>query len=252
MGEEKMKKEVISRAFLSFFFLTAIIVLSKIKLHPIFGTSGKFSLVGPFIAIIPYFLGITIGGIVIFSARIIQFIIGISHAKNVISYLAFLPAYFAGIQFKKIFKGDRRVIIIPLIAILLFILHPIGRMVWYYSLFWLIPIIITLSQPKLRKLSKRWDIPTKYLYSLSATYIDHAIGSIIFLYAFNIPAVYWNMAIPYVPIERAIFALIILGFYLFVKHALDALSRVVPIYIIEREIVPVEKEVIEAEVVAKN
>ncbi|MCR8433322.1 MAG: hypothetical protein NDP24_03750, partial [Crenarchaeota archaeon] len=65
-----------------------------------------------------------------------------------------------------------------------------------------------------------------YLYSLGATFIDHCVGSVMFLYAFNIPAIYWNMAIPLVIIERALFAGGITLLYLFLRKAIPPLREV--------------------------
>lgn len=225
------KERLLIKSFLTFFFLMATIVLSKIKLHPIFGTGGRFSLLAMFAPIIPSFIGASFGAIAIFGARLLQFFLGISHPKHYLSYISYLPVFIAGVFFSKMFKRKRDHLAIPIGLILLFILHPIGRQVWYFSLYWLIPIVIIIAQPYIRKIFWKHDLPTIYLYALSATFIDHAVGSVMYLYYFNIPAIYWIMAIPYVPIERAIFALGITSFYLFVKKALEALQRILPVKI---------------------
>ncbi len=234
------KREFFVKMFYTFFFMMTIIVLSKIKLQPIFGTPSRFSLLAMFAPIVPYFTGISWGFIAIFGARILQFIIGISTVKDLFSYLIFMPVFFGGIYFARLFKKEKGLVLIPIISIILFNLHPIGRVVWYYSMFWLIPIAITLLQPWIRKLTRLRDLPTIYIYALASTFIDHAVGSVMFLYYLNIPAIYWNMAIPYVPFERAIYAIGITIFYCFVKKSIESFSKVVPIEIVK--ITPVERK----------
>jgi len=226
------RKELLFRGFLTFLFMMSIIVLSKIKLHPIFGTTGRFSLLTMFGPIIPYFVGSSFGALAIFGARILQILVGISGAKDIFSYIIYTPIFIAGFHFAKMFRKTRKQALIPGIAIVLFLAHPIGRQVWYYSLFWTIPIAITLLKPYIRKLLKTHDVPTIYLYALSATFVDHAVGSVLFLYYLNIPAVYWNLSIPYVPIERLIYALGILIFYLFTKTALESLQKTLPVKLV--------------------
>ena len=40
-------------------------------------------------------------------------------------------------------------IIVPIIAIAAFILHPVGREVWFFALFWTIPIIAKILPKKI-------------------------------------------------------------------------------------------------------
>jgi len=224
--------------------MLGVIVFSKIKLHPIFGTGGRFSILAMLGPVIPAFVGGSFGAIAIFGARFIQLLIGISQAKSWFSYISYTPLFLAGIYFARMFKKKANHAIMPIIIIFLFIIHPIGRQVWYFSLFWLIPIIITFARPYLWRLVRKHDIPLIYLYSLSATFIDHAVGSVMYLYYLNIPPIYWITAIPYVLPERALFALGITFFYLFIRESLRALQRSLPIkiVIIEENISGLEHE----------
>jgi hypothetical protein len=119
--------------------------------------------------------------------------------------LTFLPIIFAGIYFAKSFKGNKKLIIIPLICILLFVINPIGRTVWFYSCFWLIPIIISLFKEKLDRILK-FPIFKIFGYSLGSAFVDHAIGSVIYLYLLKIPGEFWVAAIPMTIIERLMIA----------------------------------------------
>ena len=86
--------------------------------------------------------------------------------------------------------------LVPVIAIIGFVSAPVGREVWYYSLFWLIPV---LCQPfKIKSLLAR---------SLGATFTAHAVGGLLWVYAFNPPAAVWQSLIPIVIMERLTFAL---------------------------------------------
>jgi len=238
------KSELITKSFLSFMFMMAVIVFSKIKLHPIFGTNTSFSLLAMFAPIIIYFTGPFLGALVIYGARIIQIIIGISKTGTYFSYILYTPLFLAGFYFSKMFKKTKYEVLIPILTIVLFLIHPIGRAVWYYSLFWVIPIIISLNKKRIIKLTRKKDIPTIYLYSIASTFIDHAVGSIMYLYYLNIPASYWIMAIPFVPFERMIYALGIMLSYLFIRNAIRAFRRVIRIELrIEEEVILREKMV---------
>ena len=53
-----------------------------------------------------------------------------------------------------------------------------------------------------------------YGYSLGSAFVDHAIGSVIYLYLLKIPANFWIEAIPMTIIERLMIAAGIELFYL--------------------------------------
>ncbi len=239
------KQELVIKSFLTFIFMMVVIVFSKIKLHPIFGTGSSFSLLVMFAPVIIYFTGPFFGAIAIYGARVIQILIGISKSTTLFSYILYTPLFLAAFYFYKMFKKTRYEVLIPLAAIALFLIHPIGRTVWYYSLFWIIPIIISLNKGRILKLTRKRDIPTIYLYALASTFTDHAIGSIMYLYYLNIPAIYWIMAIPFVPLERAIYALGIMISYLFVRDALKAFQKVLRIEIIVSDKVLLEERITE-------
>ncbi len=245
------KTDLMVKSFLTFTFLTAVIVLSKVKLHQIFGTGTSFSLLTMFAPIIIHFTGPYIGAVAIYGARIIQIMLGISKSRTLFSYVLYTPLFFAGFYFAKMFKKSKYELIIPTLAIILFLLHPIGRIVWYYSLFWIIPILISLNKRKILELTRKRDLPTVYIYALASTFIDHAIGSIMYLYYLNIPAIYWNIAIPYVPFERLFYALGITISYLFVRNSLKAFQKMIRVEIKIGDRL-LEEKIIEEEAVIIN
>ncbi len=199
-----MNTKRIIKIIFSIFSAILFFYFTKVKFGPILGTPMMFSLsvfFGPTLAKI---FGIGFGTLTIIFTHIIGLIIGVYKIK-VESIFVFIPIIFAGIYFSRIFKNDKKLIFIPLICILLFILHPIGRTVWYYSCFWFIPIFLSLFKNKLDKILK-FPIFKIFGYSLGSAFVDHALGSVIYLYLLQIPARFWIAAIPMVMFERSMIA----------------------------------------------
>jgi len=121
------------------------------------------------------------------------------------------PMMFAAFYF-----GTKRkhVVAVPIIAMLLFWAHPEGGQAWYYALYWLIPVAAFLFF-KDNLLAR----------SLGATFTAHCVGSVAFLYAFNIPAATWVTLIPIVAFERFSFALGIAASCVAISTALDYLTQ---------------------------
>ncbi|MBO3755235.1 MAG: hypothetical protein FGF53_10250, partial [Candidatus Brockarchaeota archaeon] len=223
---------MLPKIMFSVLFAALFMVLTKIKFWPIFGTESSFSFGVMFGPVISRFLNVYWGTSVIMLARIIGFATGyykmgdISNLpKFVMSWLIFLPIMVGGIYFTKMFKGDRRLIIVPALSILLFLLHPIGREVWFCSLFWAIPLLIAVFKPRIDRLLKN-HLAQVYAYSLGSAFTDHAIGSITYLYFMNIPAEFWIQAIPFTIVERLIIAAGISFFYFAIKLSIMIMQRV--------------------------
>ncbi|MDW8033770.1 MAG: hypothetical protein RMI79_02285 [Nitrososphaerota archaeon] len=223
---------IIPKVLFTVFFMALFMVLTKIKFWPIFGTESSFSFGAIFGPVIPRFLNVYWGASAIMLSRILGFAIGyykmgdISNlAKFLASWLTFVPIIASGIYFAKVFKGDKRLIVIPLLSILMFLLHPIGREVWYYSLFWTLPIIIAFLKPRIDSLIRNHVVQV-YVYSVGSSFTDHAIGSILYLYLSNIPSWAWIQAIPFTPVERAIFAAGITFFYFVIRISLMIMQKV--------------------------
>jgi len=87
-------------------------------------------------------------------------------------------------------------LVIPIAAIILFVINPVGSQAWVYSLYWLIPIICALVKPN-----------SLFFKALGATFTAHCIGSIVWLYLVNpMTPELWLALIPVVAIERFAFA----------------------------------------------
>jgi hypothetical protein len=223
-----MKNKKFLKISISPIFSLLFLLLTKIKFAPILGTKTKFSLgvfFGPTLAKI---FGISYGTGIIVLTHLIGLLLRIYKLKELKDFFTFFPIIFGGIYFAKIFKNDKKLVFIPLICILLFVFHPIGRKVWFYSLFWLIPILIAIFKEKLDRTLK---IPVFkiYGYSLGSAFVDHGIGSVIYLYLLRIPANFWIEAIPHTILERLLIAGGILVFYLF-EIALFKIFERLPIF----------------------
>ena len=108
-----------------------------------------------------------------------------------INLLRLLPMAFAAAYFG---SGKKSVVVAAACAAL-FWLHPEGAAAWAYALFWLIPIGAKLFAEK-----------NLVAQALGSTFTAHAVGSTVFLYAYDIPAAAWWALIPVTAFERALFA----------------------------------------------
>lgn len=97
----------------------------------------------------------------------------------------------------------------------LFLIHPIGSQAWFYPLFWLIPIVASYYKQNI------------VARSLGTTFTAHAVGSVAYLYAFQIPVETWSflMFSGLVVYERLLFAAGIAISYYAVNTALGAFSH---------------------------
>ena len=114
-----------------------------------------------------------------------------------------LPLFFATAALK---KSDVRIFVgLPIAAMILFCIHPVGSQVFYYSWYWFIPMIIYFFVQD--SLISR---------ALAASFIAHAVGSVVWLYTGHISAEVWTALMPLVIVERLLIAVGMLGFiYLF-------------------------------------
>jgi len=179
------KKKIL---FLIMFVLISLLAL-QISISKIIGSNQSFTLfelLGPTGGM---FLGPVLGAVSAFFVRALNIVI--FHQKlDFLTVIRFLPMMLAAVYFG--FKSKKTAIIFP-VCILLFLLNPVGRQAWAYSLIWLIPFFATFGKKRL------------VLNSLGATFTAHAVGSVIFLYSFPMAPQAWLSLIPIVFIERGFF-----------------------------------------------
>lgn len=191
--------------FIGLFAILGFLAL-QIPFTRLAGSKATFTAFDFFGPIATGFLGTAPGIIAVFLMQFLNFLLHGAKILDVGSIIRFFPMLFAAFYFSKKRQTD---IIIPAIAIIVFTIHPIGRTVWYFSLFWLIPIIAHFIRS--RSLIAR---------SLGATFTAHAVGGALWIYAFRLPASVWNSLIPIVIVERTLFALGITASYIVLNNVI--------------------------------
>ena len=214
-------------AFLALFTIISLAAY-QMKFSTILGVPSQsfnfFQFIGPIGAGI---FNTTLGVVSVLFVEVLNFIIS-GKALDPITLVRFTPMMFAAYYFG---SKSRNRVVVPLICMGMFVLNPLGREAWYYSLFWLIPVAAALWKDNL------------FLRSLGATFTAHAIGAVAFLYAFSIPADVWATLVPITAFERISFAVGISISYIAVNTILNSISskvdvralRIDPRYVLFRE-----------------
>ncbi|MFH1848608.1 MAG: hypothetical protein ABH879_00305 [archaeon] len=204
------KKRIIFMAI----FLLMVFAGNRINFAPVIGMDNQFFTLFQFFGpIAGAFLGPVYGVLVVLLAELGDFLL-VSKTWSLINLVRLTPMLFAAYYF-----GKNRMnvsAIVPLAAMAMFILHPVGRQAWFFSLYWLIPVAVKILQSKYSNL---------YLRSLGATFTAHAVGSVAWLYTVPMDAGQWTGLIPIVAFERLLFAAGIAGSFYAVNIALDWLSH---------------------------
>lgn len=178
------------------------------------GSNVSFTLFDFFGPMAGGFLGPVFGIISVFAVEIINMFIKQTPLTTG-SVIRLFPTLFAVLYFalasmKKI--QGKWLLAIPVLCIIAFIAHPIGRQVPYYALmFWSIPVLAYFKRDNL------------WVKSLGATFTAHAVGGAAWIWVFNLPAAVWNGLIPVVIAERLLFASGIAASYIVVKYTLEFL-----------------------------
>ena len=86
-------------------------------------------------------------------------------------------------------------LILPIVCMIAFIVHPVGFYAAPYSFYWLIPIGLYFVKKK-----------SFFTEALGSTFIAHAVGSVFWLYLIPMPVAYWWGLLPIVALERLVFA----------------------------------------------
>ncbi|MFH1597728.1 MAG: hypothetical protein ABIB97_01470 [Patescibacteria group bacterium] len=213
-----MKKKIL---FITLFSLVGLLAF-QINFTNIVGSAQRFTLFEFIAPIGGMIIGPIAGAISAFMVRGVH-VITDNQPIDLVTILRFLPMIIAAVYFG---TKSKKNMIVPLLCMILFIAHPQGRQAWYYSLYWLIPVFSELKKDRL------------ILRGLGATFTAHAIGSVIFLYAFNLPAAVWIGLIPIVALERGLFAVGIWCSYLIFNNGLEILNTKVKLSVLKPLINP--------------
>lgn len=211
------KKNIFFKKRIIFLILFAMMVLigKRINFSSLVGAENQFFTLFQFFGpIAGSFLGPLFGVVAVLGAELADFFL-VSKTWSLINTIRLTPMLFAAYYFGK--KKLNISVIVPLIAMTLFIVHPIGRYAWFYSLYWTIPVIVKILPKKYSN--------TLLLKSIGATFTAHSVGSVAWLYTVSMTAAQWIALIPIVAYERLLFAVGIAGSYIVLNTVLDKLSE---------------------------
>jgi len=197
--------------FVLLFIVLGFIAL-QIPINKLVGSRVSFTFFDLFAPISGAFLGSVYGLIAVF---LIQGFNLLTHGLSNIdkgAIIRLLPTLFAVLYFSLAIKSKKNsnyILLVPFVSMIVFNLHPIGRTVWYYSLFWLIPLLV-------------WPFRERFLLAraLGSTFTAHAVGGAVWIWVFSLPASVWTSLIPVVIMERLIFALGISASYILMTNVL--------------------------------
>ena len=195
-------------------FSILVFIGDQINFSKLVGAENQFFTLFQFFGpVAGAFLGPVVGVLSVLIAEISSYFVA-GKEFTLISILRLTPMLFAAWYFGT--KKDKISFLIPVLAIAAFIAHPVGRQVWYFSLFWTIPIIIKL-------LPKRYS-ERVFLRSLGATFTAHSVGGAMWNYIVPMTPAAWIALIPIVIFERFLFASGITVSYIGLNTLLDRLG----------------------------
>ncbi len=191
--------------FIAIFTVLGFLAL-QVPVTQLVGSKAKFTLFDAFGPIAGSFIGTVPGVVAVFLMQLFNFLVHGANVLDVGTIIRFFPSLFAVAYFS---RKSKLGVIVPLLAIVAFIANPIGRSVWYFSLFWLIPIVCHFFRDRF--------IVAR---ALGATFTAHAVGGSLWIWAFALPKAVWVSLIPIVAMERALFTVGIMVAYVVVTNAL--------------------------------
>lgn len=196
--------------FVGLFTLVGFIAL-QIPVAQLAGSKAHFTVFDAFGPIAGSFIGSMPGIVAVLLMQFFNFLAHGAHVVDAGTFIRFLPMLFGVLYFAK--KGKFN-LIIPAMAIVAFMAHPIGRTVWYFSLFWTIPLMAYFLRDRF-----------VFARALGATFTAHAVGGAIWIWTFSLPATTWNALIPVVAVERLLFAIGMAGSFLVMNNVLSFLEQ---------------------------
>lgn len=202
--------------------LIAAFIGSFIAITPIVGSSFSFFRVNAMVLPLSGMFGmmtmvLTVGCALVSKLNIFSF-------GNIIMFLVYhIPSFCGALYFASVVSHHNVLkkllfCLIPLACMLLFIAHPVGSHVPYYSFFWLIPVITALISHN-----------SFLLHALGSTFTSHAVGTILWLYTHTTTVQFWHMLMPIVPFERIVLATGMTLLYYGLSYGMNKLSIVIPV-----------------------
>ncbi|MGB8467505.1 MAG: hypothetical protein WCE21_00725 [Candidatus Babeliales bacterium] len=122
------------------------------------------------------------------------------------SRFMYLPTLVGSWYFSKGFGRSGVTLLLMAACMILFVIHPVGADAWFYPLYWVIPVLISLTATDM-----------VFARSLATVFVMHAVGSVLWLYTVPTTPDLYRALMPIVPFERlALAAAMTLIHYLFV------------------------------------
>lgn len=194
-------------------FIVLGLACLEVPIRPVLAVKGQaftlFEFVGPTAG---WFLGPWFGAVSVITVKVVDLVVS-DQPFTTVNIIRLFPLAFAALYLG---SRGRLIGIVPIAAIITFLAHPVGREVWFYSLYWLIPIVLLRFAKQL---------PLK---SLGATFTAHAVGGAAFVWAVNLPAKFWIGLIPIVAAERLVFGIGIYATVLLLNGLLVVLTKKLP------------------------
>ncbi len=110
--------------------------------------------------------------------------------------------------------------LVPLFCMALFNSHPVGRLAYLYSLYWLIPASLFFLQRLLPQSLQLFSI------ALTSTFLAHALGSVLYIYMYPTTSAFWLALLPVVAFERLLFAGAMAGSFVFMRRVVTDKEKV--------------------------
>ena len=188
------------------------------RIHHFFGYAFSFSgisIVGPVLG------GDSVGfwGLCLFLVRrLVTFSIT---GVGLFTPLAYhIPTLFAAAYWASPSKFIR--LYVPLLCMALFIVHPVGFQVPFYTMYWLIPVVLCF-------------IPeTVASKAVGSTFVAHAVGSVLWLYWLPTVPAYWYALLPVVAVERLFHASAMVLFYVLNRYASYIFQKYCTRFVLEK------------------
>ena len=196
--------------FIALFAIFAFIT-QRINFSALVGAPNQFFTLFQFFGpIAGAFLGPVVGVIAVFLAEVTDFLV-VGKELTWITVFRLVPMLFATYYF----ATNKRMlnVFIPIASIAVFLMHPIGRQVWFFTLYWTIPILLKVLPQKYSN-----TVPAR---SLGATFTAHSVGGALWIWTIPMTAQMWINLIPVVAYERLLFALGIGISYIGINFLLD-------------------------------
>ncbi len=225
--------------------MTASLITILAKLGGIFKVSFIIGSFAAFFSISSMLLPLTgafggiLGSTTLFGAGIlVRLAFGSVLSFKILAY--HIPGYLASAYWARPSKWLS--VVLPIACMVLFMAHPVGYAAAPYAMYWFIPVVIGLfgilektdgkklpfvlrtllglSKDAAHSAVYRRISPSKniFLHSLTSTFIAHAVGSVIWLYATPMTPEFWYALIPVVAVERLVIASgMTLAYYAFAK-----------------------------------